>query len=171
MESGIKTIDSLISQISDEARKLKNSAIALHFYYKMLTVTTIILGVSAPALVTYSGRESEGWKIFAVVITALATASATIRSVLRHSERYSNSELTSLNLSRLKSQIEYRKIEIQTTVRDELVDQKFFSLYQWASDQHYEIKKVYVDKEIAAVKQESVTFTQAPKIELSEMKI
>jgi hypothetical protein len=171
MISGNEAIENLIVQITDEARKLKNSARRLHYYYKALTITTIILGVSAPAIVTYSGNiTSDVWKILAIAITAFATASATIRSVLRYSERYSNSELTSLNLYNLKAQIEARKFEIQTVVKDELQNQKLFSLHTWANQQLFEIKKVYVDKEIAAVKQDQIVLPEAPKIQTHERK-
>src|ERR1017187_1358586 len=98
-EKAIKSIEELINQIDQEARRLRIHAKRMHFYHQIFTVSTILLGVSAPALVTYSpSNHTEVWKFFAIIITAFATASATIRTVLRFGERYSNSELASLEL-------------------------------------------------------------------------
>jgi len=94
------------------------------------TILTILLGVSAPALVTVN--KAGWWELVAIVVTAFAAASATIRTVLRFSERYSNSALTSIALLDAEAQVQAKKEEVLTTVKDQFKEQKLFEVSAWA---------------------------------------
>jgi Protein of unknown function (DUF4231) len=75
---------SVISELDRKAEKLEKEASSLRFRHQFYTVTTILLGVIAPATVSYAppnGVFTWQWKIIAIIITATATAAATIRTV------------------------------------------------------------------------------------------
>jgi hypothetical protein len=166
-----KTLDTVIERIEKEATRLKGHAKKMHFSHHFFTVSTILLGVSAPALVTYTPLNYiETWKLIAIVFTAFATASATIRSVLRYGERYSNSELASLELDKLKSKVQGKTIDIIITVKEEFVASKLSELSTWASDQMFDIIKSYAEREVAAITKEKIELTEPPKI-IQEEKI
>jgi len=100
-----------------------------------------------------------------IVITAFASASATIRTVLRFSERHSNSALTSIALLDLEAQVHAKKQDVLTTVKDEFREQKLFEVSAWAQKQMFEIVKSYVEKDVSALTQERIEMVEPPKIE------
>jgi hypothetical protein len=164
--SGQQAVFDVIKKINTEALKLKREAKWMHSKHQVFTVSTILLGVSAPAVVTYStGDLSQLWKIFAIILTAIATASATIRSVLRYSQRYSNAELTSLSLFHLQRQVQSKMYDVLNTVLEKFRDQKLYEIAAWADEQMFTITKSYVDKEVSAISQEQIKLTASPKID------
>ena len=164
--SGQEAVNDVIVKINLEALKLKKEAKWMHSKHQILTVSTILLGVIAPAVVTYSSASSpELWKLIAIIITATATASATIRSVLRYSQRYSNAELTSLSLFHLQRQVQAKMYDVLNTVIEKFRDQKLYEIAAWGDEQMYTIIKSYVDKEVTALTQEKIQLSEPPKIE------
>jgi len=165
--SGQIAVQSVIEKIEKDAFNLKRDSKVFHSKHQILTVATILLGVCAPAVVTYTASPELAtiWKIIAILITAIATASATIRSVLRYNQRYSNSELTSLSLSHLQRQVQAQMYDVLTTVQELYRDQKLYKIAGWADEEMYKIMKNYIDKEVAAMTQEQIKLTEPPKIE------
>lgn len=150
--------------ISDRASALSRDAGILRRAHQTFTVSTILLGVSVPALVTYSVHDPQ-WALAAVVAAALGSAAATIRTVLRFNERYSNSALTSIALLDLDAQVRARQAEVGTSVKEEFVEQKLYEVAAWARRQMFEITKAYVEKELLALKQEHLKLEDPPAIE------
>jgi hypothetical protein len=164
---GDESLRQVIGSISRKAAELESESRRLRRLYQTFTVLTILLGVSAPAVVTYTAPAAfeVWWKLFAIVVTAFATASATIRTVLRFSERYSNSALTSIALLDLEAQVQARHEDVLTTVKDEFREQKLFEVSAWARKQMFEIVKSYVEKDVSALTQERIALVEPPKIE------
>jgi hypothetical protein len=170
IEQAKQSIQEEIRRIDDEASRLKRHGRKMHFYHQLFTVSTILLGVSAPALVTYTPHVSfvDTWKFIAIVITAFATASATIRSVLRFGERYSNSELASLELFKLKNKTQGKMNDISLTVKEDFVASKLSELSTWASDQMFDIVRSYAEREVAAITKDKIQLTEPPQIRPDE---
>lgn len=165
--AGDESVLQVTQEISSKARTLEQEASRNRFNHQLFTILTILLGISAPALVTYSPPPTVDvvwWKIIVILVTAFATAAATIRTVLRFSERYSNSALTSINLLDLEAKVHAKRQEVLTTVKDEFIEQKLYEISAWARAQMFEITKAYVEKEVSALTQESITLTEPPKI-------
>ena len=155
-------------EIASRARALERESKRLKAYHQFFTILTILLGVTAPALVTYSPPstvDAVSWKIIVVAVTAFATAAATIRTVLRFSERYSNSALTSISLLDLEAKIQEKRQDILATVKPEFIDLKLYELSAWARAQMFEIIRAHVQKEISALAQERIALVEPPKIE------
>ncbi len=158
-------------EITSKARSLERESNRMRFSYQLFTVLTILLGVSAPAFVTYSPPATIDlvwWKIIVIAVTAFATAAATIRTVLRFSERYSNSALTSIALLDLEAKVHAKRQEVIKTVKTEFAEQKLYEVSAWARASMYEIIKKYVEKEVSALTQERITLEASPKIEPNE---
>jgi hypothetical protein len=154
------------SEIRSEVEDLKREASSMRDKHQFYTVITILLGVAAPAIVTYTPPvdfEFE-WKIFAIIITAFATASATIRTVLRYSERYNNSALTAIALEDLWAELNAKRQEVLVQVKEEYRNQKLYEYSAWARKEMYSIKKTYVEKEVSAITKERVELTPPPPI-------
>ena len=121
-------VDAVASEILKNSNGLENEAKWLRRWHQWFTGLTILLGVAAPAVVTYTppvGIEFT-WKIIAIVITAFATASATIRTVLRFSERYSNSALTAIALKELWAEVQATRQQVLTETKPEYLQQALF---------------------------------------------
>ncbi len=115
------TIQLVAKEIQIEAANLKAEAQTMRVKHQFFTVATILLGVAAPAFVTYSPTQGSGvevwWKVVAIIVTALASASATIRTVLRYGDRYANSSLTSMALEDLYAELHTKRNEVLLQVR------------------------------------------------------
>lgn len=159
-------IDSVIRDTEKRSQDLESEARYLRSRHQIYTVSTIILGVIAPAAISYTppvGYEVY-WKLFAIFVTAFATASATIRTVLRYGERYSNSSLTSIALLDLKSQIQAKKEDIAITVKEEFKAQKLYEVSAWGRRQMFEILKGFVEKDVSAITQDKIEIVPPPQI-------
>ena len=130
LSKGEQSVGRAAHEISAKARELEQESKHLRLYHQVFTILTILLGVSAPALVTVN--KAGWWELVAIVVTAFAAASATIRTVLRFSERYSNSALTSIALLDAEAQVQAKKEEVLTTVKDQFKEQKLFEVSAWA---------------------------------------
>ncbi len=166
-----QSVTKAASEISAKARELERESRRMRFYHQVFTILTILLGVSAPALVTVTANPSANaqsaiaWKVVAIVVTAFAAASATIRTVLRFSERYSNSALTSIALLDIEAQVQAKKEEVLMTVKDQFKEQKLFEVSGWARKQMFETIKGYVEKDVSALTTERIELAAAPKVE------
>ncbi|GGC99417.1 DUF4231 domain-containing protein [Undibacterium terreum] len=164
-------IVSVIKDIRDEAFELKCKAENMQMKHQFFTVLTILLGVAAPAFVTYnpSGNYYEmWWRLMAIVVTALASASATIRTVLRYGDRYANASLTSMALEELSAELDSKRSEVQRQVKPEFIEVKFAEYISWARKEMYGIKKLYVDKEVAATAKDKIELASAPVIDSNQ---
>ena len=80
------------------------------FAHVISKTVIVLLGVTAPALVTYQTQiDSNRWKLIAVVATALAGGSATLQSAFRWGETYKNHRLTALKLEKLLIELDYSR--------------------------------------------------------------
>jgi hypothetical protein len=148
MSINVKAEDSVnqaVMEINGKARSLENEAGRLRNYHQIFTILTILLGVSAPALVSYSPSEPIvwWWKMLTIGVTALASASATIRTVLRFGERYSSAALTSITLLDIEAQVQAKQQEVIMTVKEEFQSQKLFEVSGWARKQMFEATRSY----------------------------
>jgi hypothetical protein len=158
-----ESVNEAAAGILAKARQLELESRHLRRYHQVFTVTTILLGVSAPALVT--ADKGGWWQLAAIVVTAFASASATIRTVLRFSERYSNSALTSLALLDVEAQVRAKKEEVMLTVKPEYLEQKLFEVAAWARKQTFEVTKGYVEKDVSALTVERTELAAAPSVD------
>ncbi|BDC46007.1 DUF4231 domain-containing protein [Paraburkholderia terrae] len=157
------------AEIQDEVERLKREAEGMRGKHQFFTVATILLGVAAPALVTYSTNGNDQvWKLCAIVITAIASASATIRTVLRYGDRFSNSSMTALALEDLSAQLNTKREQVLIEVKDEFHPQKMFEFAAWGRKELYAIKKAYVEKEVVATTKEKLELSEPPHIEQNQ---
>lgn len=164
--AGASAIEGVIGDVNKKADSLERESHGMRSRQQASTVATIILGVSAPAIVTYSApAEWWWWKILAIVITALGTASATIRTVLRYNERYSNSALAAIALRGVAAQLRGKREDVRISVKDEFREQKLFEFSVWGRQQEYEISKSYVERDVAASKQDQIKLGEVPVID------
>ena len=154
------------SEIRAESAGLKRESKSMRFRHQFYTVTTILLGVIAPAVVTYTPPPDIilWWKPVAIVVTAIATASATIRTVLRYGDRYSNSALTAIALDDLLAQLNTKREEVLVQVKPEYIPQKLSEYAAWARKELFALKKAYVEKEVSAMTKERIEFSEPPAI-------
>jgi hypothetical protein len=162
-------VTTAFSDIAAKARELERESRRMRISHQTFTVLTILLGVSAPALVTITTSEKGiWWTVVAIVATALASAAATIRTVLRFSERYANSALTSIALLDAEAQVLAKKEDVLMTVRPEFKEQKLFEVSAWARKQMFEVMKSYVEKDVSALTTQRIEIAEAPKVEDKE---
>jgi hypothetical protein len=162
----------VVDELNRRAEKLEREASSLRFRHQFYTVTTILLGVLAPATVSYEpppGVLTWQWKIIAIVITATATAAATIRTVLRFSERYSNASLTSIALLGLKNQLQAKLEDVNTTVKPEYLRQKQYEVVSWGRSQMFEIVKAHVEKDVSAITRDTISIVPPPTVDSSQL--
>ena len=164
-QTGESSLDKTVSKINEKADKLEGQGRKMRRWHQWVTVLTILLGVTAPALVTFSATNPRTeWQILAVIITAFASAFATIKSVLRFSERYSNSALTSLALSRLAKKILFKRAEAAFEIDNyEKLQMRFYKIAVEGDDEFYEINKNYVEQEVSTVIQETQKLAEFQK--------
>lgn len=157
------------NEIQAEARGLKRDALRMRMKHQLFTVATILLGVAAPAFVTYTPPQGSGvevwWKLAAIVVTALASASATIRTVLRYGDRYANSSLTSMALEDIYAELHTKRNEVRLQVKQEYRDVKLAEYSSWGRKEMYTIMKGYVEKEVAATAKDKIELLPAPAIQ------
>jgi hypothetical protein len=153
-------ISSRIDLLEQESRKMR-------VYHQVFTVTTILLGVAAPAAVTYAAPPSFEfwWKLISIAVTAFATGSATIRTVLRFNERYSNSALTAIALEELVADLQAKRHEVLTQVKPEFVEQKLFENAAWGQKQLFSITKSYVEKDVSAITKDQIELSSPPRVD------
>jgi hypothetical protein len=161
---------SVANEIQEEAKELKQEAKNMRTKHQFFTVATILLGVSAPAFVTYTPAHIDEvvWKLAAIVITALASASATIRAVLRYGDRYANASLTSMALEDLYAELDAKRNEVMIQVRQEYIPVKLAEYSSWGRKEMYTIKKAYMEKEVAATTKDKIELQSAPVIHATE---
>jgi len=159
-------VEAVASEILKKADGLEHDAKWLRRWHQWFTVLTILLAVAAPAVVTYTppvGSELT-WKIVAIVITAFATASATIRTVLRFSERYSNSALTAIALKELWAEFQATRQQVLTETKPEYLQQALFRTAAWARKQMFNITRAHLEKDVSAITQQRVDLVEAPGV-------
>ena len=160
-------IEATVDEIRKESESLQSEASRMKFRHHFFTVTTILLGVAAPAFVSYTPPKDFNevwWKLLVIAITAFATASATLRTVLRFGDRFSNSALTAIAMDELCAELCAKRFEVLHQVKEEFVQQKLFEFASWGKKQMYTIKKAYVEKEVAATTKDRIELVQAPAI-------
>jgi hypothetical protein len=158
------------NEIQIEAKELRQEAKGMRAKHQFFTTATILLGVAAPAFVTYTPRSDDEllWKLAAIVVTALASASATIRTVLRYGDRYANASLTSMALEDLYAELDTKRNEVLLQVKPEYVPVKLAEYSSWGRKEMYTIKKAYVEKEVAATAKDKIELQSAPAIHANE---
>lgn len=129
-------------------------------YFRFLTA---LLGVIAPALVTYqTTQNNQYWGLAAVLVTGLVGALATLQASFRWGERYCQTQLAAHALDELKSSV------IQTLDHAEVVDDPAERLihlkneYERASAERRRIRKQLMEAEVSLVRQLSQGSGQAP---------
>jgi hypothetical protein len=160
-------VQKVAAEIRTESTKLTKEAESMRWKHRFFTVMTVLLGVAAPAVVTYTPGPALDlyWKPIAIAITAFATASATIRTVLRYGDRYANSALTAIAFDDLCAQLFAKREEVLSQVKEEYVEMKLLECCVWAQNEMFRLKKAYVEKEVTAITKERRVFEQPPRIE------
>lgn len=103
-----KTIKELVERLGvDETKKEKKSSLA-HRWDLIFRATAAILGVAAPALVTYSQSSSASGttKLAAILLSAIAGASATLLGIFALQQSYVRNAVDALELNEVKDKLE-----------------------------------------------------------------
>ncbi|NIB45211.1 DUF4231 domain-containing protein [Pseudomaricurvus alkylphenolicus] len=154
IDEAIKIIEGTIVEIDRDYSTYSSRAERLRKLNSFFNVSTIILGVSAPAFVTYQTQQEDASQLLvfvSIILVAVASATATLRGVLRWSERFGYTALTSLYLQELSSSVKLEKEDIIQTVKKELINEKLSELNRNAQKRRGEIIRGYLEKEVAAV--------------------
>ena len=165
VEQGRGPVIDVVSEIALKADKLEVESRRFRRLHQAFTVLTILLGVAAPAIVTYSPPPDieVRWKLFAICATAFAGASATLRTVLRFGERYSNSALTAITLRELAARLEAQARKVALEVKPEYLEQQLLEYAAWGREQMFVVVRGYVEKDVAAVSKERIEISAAPE--------
>ena len=130
-EEAINVIKHTIEDIAQDRSTYSLRAERLRKLNSFFNVTTIILGVAAPAFVTYQTQQKDASDLLiflSIILVAVASATATLRGVLRWSERFGYTALTSLYLQELESSVKLEMEDIIYSVKVELVYEKLSEL-------------------------------------------
>jgi hypothetical protein len=118
----------------------------------ILRVTTAILAVIAPALVTYSTTSpSEYFKLAAIILSGLAGVGATIQTILALQQNYVRNAVDALDLVDLKAQLE---IDRDTALKMKFTEQNaaLAVALNTATKKHRDIiigrQKAYVEQDL-----------------------
>jgi hypothetical protein len=96
-----------------EYRKIANRNRRLHVGFATLLA---VLGVAAPALVTYQTQVDNEWlKLSAILLTSLVGASAVLQATFGWNDAYRRSSLTALALDELQANAESQLTESLAT--------------------------------------------------------
>jgi hypothetical protein len=97
-------LEETLAKIDREAVRFSRRANYERRNHYILNYMIMILSVLAPIMVTLQTQlDGTAWKVIAVVITALAGASATLQASFRWRERYRLTRMTALELEDLSS--------------------------------------------------------------------
>lgn len=98
-------ISNAISEIENEAKKLSHDAKWNRRNHVIFNTLIIVLGVAAPALVTFQTYVADPmFQLSAIALTAIVGATATLRGFFRFSEHFILDSKASLELKQLASE-------------------------------------------------------------------
>ena len=110
IKSAIAALDQTIDRVAEDAKQYEVRAARQRNYHVIFRAVTAILGVAAPALVTYQTQVAgELFKLLAILLTGIAGAAATLQATFGWGESYGRTQLTALALRELESDMRMRK--------------------------------------------------------------
>jgi hypothetical protein len=158
-EEALEIVETSIENITQKANDLKKESTSLQTKHSVFVFATIVGGVIAPALVTYT--PNWYWKLAAIIVTAIVAASASLRTAFKWGDRYGNAALASLALEELASSTRLQIAKIANTVKSEFIYQELLTLNTNALQQMYNTVREHLGKEMAVVAQEIPVPAQA----------
>ncbi len=152
-ESATTLLEETIKDIKKDRTSYSKKGERLRILNSFFNVSTVILGVAAPAFVTFQTQQSgPGILMYiSIFLVAIAGATATLRGVLRWGERFGYTTLTALALRELETTTQLDREDILTTVKDEFICGKIFELNRKTQHRRSEIIKRYLEREVAVV--------------------
>lgn len=162
VEKATEALDQTIQRISKEAIRFTRQASSQQRYHTWFKAITAVLGVAAPALVTYqTSVASSPYYLLTIFLVGIAGASATLQATFGWGEKYGRTRLTALALEELESDLLVAREDILDSDDNLKIYQRLRSLNEQASDKRKDIYRKQIEAEVQIVTKEE----EPPKLE------
>ncbi len=131
VEGAKKALARSIEEVGAERHDFAQRAYWLKHLGGFLDVSIVLLGVSAPALVTYLTQQpvpDPSLTLYTIIVVAVAGAFATMRSVLKWGEKYGFAMMTAMKLRELEANARLEMEEILHSSNEVMIYGKLTSL-------------------------------------------
>ena len=165
VEKSVLALDKTITRVAIEAKSFTSKASNQQRYHLWFKAISAVLGVIAPALVTYqTSVESAPYYLLTIVLVGIAGASATLQATFGWGEKYGRTRLTALALEELESDLVVAREDILDSDDGLKIYQKLRSLNEKASETRKDIYRKQIEAEVQIVTKEE----EAPKLDLEQ---
>ena len=162
VEKATEALDQTIQRVSKEAIRFRRQASSQQRNHMWFKAITAVLGVAAPALVTYqTSVELAPYYLLTIFLVGVAGASATLQATFRWGEKYGRTRLTALALEEIESDLLMAKEDILDSDDKLKIYQKLRSLNEQASNKRKDIYRKQIEAEVQIVTMEEAP----PKLE------
>ena len=149
-------LESLLNEIKRLADSYERKAARLHRASTVSKALIAVLGVTAPALVTYQTQQANPIvAVLAIAITGIAGSATALQAAFRWGDGFGRASLTALALRRLARTIELQKVNAMETT-DDL--QRYFAIRKLVEEVTAEVDRIIsqqIEAEVAVVSQPS----------------
>jgi uncharacterized protein DUF4231 len=154
-----------LERVRREALFLRRRGARYQRTHAVVTFLTIVLGVAAPALVTYAQALGQGsstsndhwlsqaWGVIAILVTGLVGAGASLRSAFRWGDRFGSATLSSLELDELASTAALTFERMSRTVREDSIASEIQRVNSETLGQMHAVLRRYFESERAVAAQ------------------
>jgi hypothetical protein len=159
-------IEETVDRIEGAAAAEQARSKRLRWSNSVFSFAAAILGVGAPALVTYFAQSPNGsstLKVVAILSAAFAGATTVLLNTFRWGQRYGQSSLAAISLRELASSTRLRLHDIKRTTNAEAIPEKLHLINHESQKQMFDILRSVVQNEAAIFsKSPEVIGTSAP---------
>lgn len=140
----------LLQDVENEARDYRQRAYRLQWIHNVFSAMVAVLGVAAPALVTYQTQVDDPlFKLLAIILSAIVGASTALQATFRWGDQYRQTRRTAFDLDALKAKAEFQKQEIMETTDFVVAYRKMNELLGFCQRELIRIKQNHIESEEA----------------------
>ena len=145
-------LDDTLRRISHEAALYRHRAQNQRLYHTSFGATLAVLGVAAPALVTYQTQhQSATFQLIAIFLTGVVGAAGALQATFRWGDRFRRTSLTALALEELESNTQLARNDIFDTDDAIKIYQKAYELNVSSQKELQRIVRQHIEGEVALV--------------------
>jgi|CXWL01.1.fsa_nt_gi hypothetical protein len=145
-------LDKTLAGVQAEREKYHLRAEQEGRLHKWFSATLALVGVAAPAFVTYvTGEQGTGLRLAAILLTAIASATASLQTTFRWGDKYRRTSLTALALRELESTTQLSILELTDSIDELQVYKGAYTLNEAVERRLQKIIRKHIEGEVALV--------------------